>query len=89
MLVILLETAVLLKDVDVAKVLADQLEEMAGGPGIALHLGETANLSGKADRALKYFHQAVEVSINAHDRPEAALSRFDIADLFLEHYPGQ
>ena len=85
----LLGTALILDDVDVAKKLADQLEEVAGRPGIARLLGQVADLSGEWDRAQEYFHKALEVSINMRDRPETALSRLDMAELLLSHYPGQ
>jgi DNA-binding CsgD family transcriptional regulator len=88
-LLILLETAVLLKDVGVANRLADQLEVIAGSPGIARRLGEAAALSGKWNKAQEYFHKAMEVSINTRDHPETALSRFDMAELLLGRYPGQ
>jgi DNA-binding CsgD family transcriptional regulator len=89
MLATLLETALILKDVEVARTLAGQLEEGAGGPGIPRLLGEAANLAGESDRALKFFHEALEVSIKARHRPEQALSRFDMADLCLDHYPDR
>ncbi len=86
---ILLETAVLLKDVGVANRLAEQLEVIAGSPGIARRLGEAAVLSADWNKAQEYFHKALEVSINTRDRPETALSRFDMAELLLGHGPGQ
>ena len=35
------------------------------------------------------FSYALEVSANMRGRPEAAISRLDMAELFLSHYPSQ
>ena len=51
--------------------------------------GEAANLSRESDRALEYFQKAMEVSTNMPDRPEIALTRFDMAELILGHFPSQ
>ncbi|MDP6453732.1 MAG: helix-turn-helix transcriptional regulator [SAR202 cluster bacterium] len=83
----LTETAVILGDLDAARTLADQLMDMTNSPGMARRMGEAADLCGESDRALKHFHKALEVSINTRDRPETAITRFDMAKLLLGHYP--
>jgi tetratricopeptide (TPR) repeat protein len=56
---------------------------------IARHLGGAAALLGRYDQARRQYEEAVRICTGMRFRPELALSRFQLAELLLEHYPGE
>jgi tetratricopeptide (TPR) repeat protein len=95
-LVTLLETAVLVKDSESVSILADSLSIVAylalgrtAYTCLARHLGAAAALLGEPDKARTYYHQALEVCAKIGFRPEIALTRLQLAELILEHYPDE
>jgi len=56
---------------------------------IPRHLGGAAALLGRYDEARKYYQQAIKVCTEMPFRPELALSRLQLAELLLEHYPKE
>ena len=56
---------------------------------IARHLGGAAALLGKYDEARQYYQEAIKVCTEMPFRPELALSRLQLAELLLEHYPDE
>ena len=54
---------------------------------IARHLGATAALLGNPDEGRDYYAQALEVCERVRFRPEIALTRLQLAELLLDHYP--
>ena len=56
---------------------------------IPRHLGAAAALLGRPDEALGYYQTALEVCREMPFRPEAALTRLQLAELLLEHYASQ
>jgi tetratricopeptide (TPR) repeat protein len=54
---------------------------------IARHLSGAAALLGKYDEARKHYQEAIKVCTEMSFRPELALSRLQLAELLLEHYP--
>jgi pentatricopeptide repeat protein len=53
------------------------------------HLGAAAALLGRYDEARKYYQEAVKVCAEIKFRPELALTRLQLAELLLEHYPKE
>jgi tetratricopeptide (TPR) repeat protein len=53
------------------------------------HLGAAAVLLGKYDKARKYYQEAIKVCTEIRFRPELALTRLQLAELLLEHYPQE
>jgi tetratricopeptide (TPR) repeat protein len=53
------------------------------------HLGSAAALLGRPDEARKYYQKAIEDCTEMKFRPELALSRLQLAELLLEHYPDE
>jgi len=53
------------------------------------HLGAASALLGRPEEARKYYSDALEVAINMRFRPELALTRLQLAELLLEHYPDE
>ena len=97
-LAILLQTAVLVEDLETAVVLAKRLAGAASSPivlngpqgsGVARHLGAAAALLGEPEKARAYYEQAREVCAKIGFRPEIALTRLQLAELLLEHYPAE
>jgi tetratricopeptide (TPR) repeat protein len=91
-----LEAAVLVKHREAAGLL---LERFAGSfsPFVSFgaltcttrHLGAAAALLGRPDEARKYYQEAIKVCTEMLFRPELALTRLQLAELLLEHYPGE
>ncbi len=52
-------------------------------------LGAAAALLGEPDKARGYYHQAIEVCTKVRFRPELALTRLQLAELLLDHYPAE
>ena len=89
---LLLETAVLLDDRQAVGPLALLLAPLASSSisgqtnltCIARHLGAAAALLGEREKAKAYYQQALEVCAKVRFRPEAALTRLQLAELLLE-----
>jgi len=91
-----LETAVLLGHVEGARRLVERLGPVSGHiagwqvlTAIGRHLGAASLLLGRPDEARAYYQQALEVCQRARFRPEIALTRLQMAELLLEHYPDE
>ena len=54
---------------------------------IARHLGAATSLLGRPDEARDYYRDALKVATNMRFRPEIALTRLQLAELLLQHYP--
>ena len=82
---------------DIAADIAARLEPLAArlvgsvpaSPVCARHLGAAAALLGKPDDARVYYLQALELCAKIRFRPEIALTRLQLAELLLEHYPDE
>jgi tetratricopeptide (TPR) repeat protein len=55
----------------------------------ARHLGAAAAFLGKPDEAREYYQEAVKVCTETRLRPELSLTRLQLAELLLEHYPDE
>ena len=55
----------------------------------ARHLGGASALLGRYDEARKYYQEAIKVCTEVKFRPEIALTRLQLAELLLEHYPDE
>jgi len=55
----------------------------------ARHLGGAAALLGRYDEARQHYLEAIKVCTDMPFRPELALSRLQLAELLLEHYPDE
>jgi tetratricopeptide (TPR) repeat protein len=53
------------------------------------HLGGAAAFLGRHDEARKHYQEAVKVCTEMRFRPELALTRLQLAELLLEHYPAE
>jgi len=53
------------------------------------HLGGAAALLGRFDEARQHYEEAIKVCTKMRFRPELALSRLQLAELLLEHYPDE
>ena len=84
-------------DREIAVELAAQLAPLGGlissGVGnltcIGRHLGGAAALQGDHEQARRYYDLALEVAGKLRFRPEIALTRLQLAELLLEHYPDE
>jgi tetratricopeptide (TPR) repeat protein len=56
---------------------------------IPRHFGGACSLLGRYDEARKYYDEAIRVCTEMRFRPELALSRLQLAELLLEHYPKE
>jgi tetratricopeptide (TPR) repeat protein len=56
---------------------------------IIRHLGGAAALLERHDEARKYYQEAIRVCTEMRFRPELALTRLQLAELLLEHYPDE
>ena len=92
----LLETATLVGDREavalLAMALAPERHRLAvelgfAVTGIARHLGAAAALLGQHREAREYYATALEVTAKTRFRPEAALTRLQLAELLLAHFP--
>jgi tetratricopeptide (TPR) repeat protein len=93
---LLLEAAVLVGHRQAAELLlrrlADSSAPTSGRHHItctARHLGAAAALLGRPDEARAHYQTALEVATEMRFRPEVALTRLQLAELFLEHYPEE
>jgi tetratricopeptide (TPR) repeat protein len=55
----------------------------------ARHLGAAAAFLERYDEARKYYQEAIKVCTEMRFRPEIALTRLQLAELLLEHYPKE
>ncbi|MGD0661727.1 MAG: hypothetical protein ABSD38_27000 [Syntrophorhabdales bacterium] len=51
------------------------------------HLGAAAAFLGRPEEARAYYHEALDMATGLRFRPEIALTRLELAELLLEHYP--
>jgi tetratricopeptide (TPR) repeat protein len=56
---------------------------------IARHLGAAAAMLGRMDEAKAHYLDAIQVATDMPFRPELALTRFQLAELLLDHYPDE
>ena len=56
---------------------------------IPRHMGGAAALLDRYDEALQYYQDAIRVCTEMPFRPELALTRLQLAELLLEHYPDE
>jgi tetratricopeptide (TPR) repeat protein len=56
---------------------------------IARHLGAAAALLERYDEARHHYQEAIKVCTEMKFRPELALSRLELAELLLQHYPQE
>jgi len=93
----LLEAAVVLGETEAAAVLEARMAPLAGllhteadmCYNIGRLCGGAAALRGDAGTARGYFLQALEICEKVCFRPEIALTRLELAELLLEHYPDE
>ena len=90
-----LEVATLVGHKKAAEILLRQIE---GSPRITSyfhvtcvprHLGGACALLERYEEARKHYHEAIEVCTEIRFRPELALTRLQLAELLLEHYPDE
>ena len=55
----------------------------------ARHLGGAAALLDRYDEARQHYQEAIRVCTEMRFRPELALSRLQLAELLLDHYPAE
>jgi tetratricopeptide (TPR) repeat protein len=56
---------------------------------IPRHLGAASALLERYDEAREYYMKAIKVCMEMRFRPELALTRLQLAELLLEHYPDE
>jgi tetratricopeptide (TPR) repeat protein len=56
---------------------------------ISRHLGAAAALIGRHQEARRHYDEAVKVTTEMSFRPELALTRLQLAELLLDHYPEE
>ena len=56
---------------------------------IPRHLGAAAALLGRHEEARAHYQEALKVATEIRFRPEIALTRLQLAELILEHYPDE
>jgi tetratricopeptide (TPR) repeat protein len=95
-LVLLLELAVLVKHTRATEILLNLLvgatyktTGLLEPTCVARHLGAAAALLGKYEEARKHYGEATKVCSEMRFRPELALTRLQLAELLLEHYPKE
>jgi tetratricopeptide (TPR) repeat protein len=91
-----LEAAVLVGHKQAAELLLSRLANCGlpiGGlyypTSLDRHLGGAAALLGKPEEARKYYQEAFKVCTEMKFRPEIALTRLNLAELLLKHYPKE
>jgi DNA-binding CsgD family transcriptional regulator len=91
----LLEISVRCGDVPSTETLVARLESIAGRLqhdyliSFGRLLGEGAVLLGRPARARDFYAQAIGICEKVRFRPELALTRLDLAELLLVHYPDE
>jgi hypothetical protein len=56
---------------------------------VARHLGGAAALLGRHEEARNHYIEAIKVCTEMRFRPELALTRLQLAELILDHYPDE
>jgi eukaryotic-like serine/threonine-protein kinase len=56
---------------------------------IPRHMGAAAALLGRTEEARKYYDKALKITTEMPFRPELALTRLQLAELLLQHYPDE
>jgi len=56
---------------------------------VSRHMGAAAALLGRPDEARTYYQKAIKDCTEMRFRPELALTRLQLAELLLEHYPDE
>ena len=56
---------------------------------VARHVGAAAVMLGRPDDGRSYYQEALKVATEMWFRPEVALTRLQLAELLLEHYPDE
>jgi tetratricopeptide (TPR) repeat protein len=92
-----LESAVLVKHRKAAELLLKRFAgntlattgSYLGTTCLARHLGAACALLNRPDEARKHYQEANRVCTEMRFRPELALSRLQLAELLLEHYPDE
>ena len=90
----MLETAVIVKDRETAEMLYRRLsvlgnQALIGGSCVGRILGAAAALLGNYDEAHAHYAQGLEQMERIRHRPELALTRLELAELLLDHYPDE
>jgi tetratricopeptide (TPR) repeat protein len=95
-LLLLLETAVLVEHTRAAEILLNLLvgaayktTGLSHPTCVARNLGEAVALLGGYEDARKHYLEAIKVCTEMRFRPELALTRLQLAELLLEHYPKE
>ncbi|MFC1948524.1 hypothetical protein ACFLXY_11475, partial [Chloroflexota bacterium] len=95
-LAMLLDAAVATKHVQAAEILLKRLSGTSVQSTsyfcmtcILRHLGAAANLINNPEKARKYYTEALQVATDMSFRPELALTRLEIAELLLKHFPDE
>jgi len=94
--ILFLEAAVCIGNHKVAEFLLRRLADSHTQTGgiLALtsfdrHFGAAAALLGRYDEARKYYQEAIKFCTEIKLRPELALSRLQMAELLLDHFPDE
>jgi tetratricopeptide (TPR) repeat protein len=94
--IISLEAAVLAGHRPAAELLLRRLagsSSITSGPWLTTctgrHLGAAAAFLGRHEEARKHYQEAIKVCTEMRFRPELALTRLQLAELLLEHYPRE
>jgi tetratricopeptide (TPR) repeat protein/ribosomal protein L40E len=94
--ILYLESAILISHRKAAELLLNRFKDTGNITSgyvaptcIPRHLGGASALLGRYDEAHKYYRQAINVCTEMKFRPELALSRLQLAELLLEHYPAE
>jgi hypothetical protein len=92
----LLEAATLLGDKAVAGRLVELLKPVADArifffeySCAARHLGAAYAMLGRPSEARAHYEKALQLCVEIDFRPEIALTRLQLAELLLEHYPDE
>jgi eukaryotic-like serine/threonine-protein kinase len=92
--VVLLETALLARHTRTAELFLNLLDDtpfkttgLLTPTCVARHLGGAAALLGRHEEARKHYQEAIKVCTEMGFRPELALTRLELAELILDHYP--
>jgi len=90
-----IQTSVLTGHREATELLLRQLSSIRMPIVIAWHyclarlLGAAAHMLGRPKEARSYYDKALEVTKETRHRPELALTRLQLAELLLEHYPKE
>ena len=91
-LLLMLKTAVIVEDHETSEMLYRRLSVLSDMALIGPHcvtriLGGAAALLGNHDAARSHYERALELMRAVRHRPEIALTRLELAELLLDHYP--